>query len=148
MASALSLAPTVEVFPCPNCGQTINTASAACSFCATPIDRAAAQVAVAETSRISAACSDASYLNVIGWGIPMFFGLAFLPFIGMAGALGLWFLRFAIPYMTGRWWLKYGSLRTADPDFARARRIAIVVSGIAVLMLADLLYIGASFHSR
>jgi hypothetical protein len=144
MASSLSLAPTVEVFPCPNCGQTINTAANSCSFCGTPIDHAAAQASAAETSRISAGCSDASYLKVMGWGILMFLALAFLPLIGMAGALGLWFLRFAMPFMTGRWWLRYGKIRTTDPDFARARRTAVVVSGIAVLMLADLLYIGVS----
>jgi endogenous inhibitor of DNA gyrase (YacG/DUF329 family) len=140
MASGLNLSSRVEVFPCPNCGQTINTSVASCPFCSTPIDHAAAEAAAAETSRISQACSDASYLKIMAWTLLTFFVIRFVPFLYFAGFLGLWFLRIAIPVMLIRWWVKFGGIKTTDADFGRAKRAAIVVSVVAVLALASALY--------
>ena len=116
MAGTLSLSSRVEVFPCPNCRETINTSASTCPFCGTPIDRDAAEASAAETSRISQACSDASYLKVMAWSLLTFLGVMFIPFVGLAGTVGLMFLRFALPVMTVRWWIKYGNVKTADPD--------------------------------
>jgi hypothetical protein len=66
MAGPLSLSSRVEVFPCPNCHETINTSVKECPFCLTPIDHGAADASAAATSRISQACSDASYLASCG----------------------------------------------------------------------------------
>ena len=73
MAGPLRLSSTVEVFPCPNCHETINTSDRQCPHCSTPIDPAAAQSAAAATTRISQACSDASYLKIMGWTLGSFF---------------------------------------------------------------------------
>jgi predicted RNA-binding Zn-ribbon protein involved in translation (DUF1610 family) len=99
MASGLSLSSAVEVFPCPHCGETINTSHSSCPFCGTTIDHADALISAAATSKISQACSDASYLKIMAWGLLAAIGFLFVPFIGLAGAVGLWFLRFAIPVM-------------------------------------------------
>jgi len=133
MASGLSLSSAVEVFPCPHCGETINTSHSSCPFCGTTIDHADALISAAETSKISQACSDASYLKIMAGGLLAAIGFLFLPFIGLAGVVGLWFLRFAIPVMVIRWWIKFGSIKSADPDFAKARKIAIVISIVAAL---------------
>jgi hypothetical protein len=88
MAGTLSLSSTVQVFPCPNCSETINTSVQQCPFCSAPIDRATAEQSAAATSRISQACSDASYLKIM-LGIMIPFGLSILtPFLGLIGAGG------------------------------------------------------------
>lgn len=135
--SSFSLAPEVRVFPCPNCRETINTSMQVCPFCSAPVDHATAEQAAAETSKVSQACSDASYLKIMAWALLTFFALGFVPFLGLMGAAGLWFLRFAIPFMVIRWWIKFGSIKTADPDFAGAKRAAIIVSVVAVLALSS-----------
>jgi hypothetical protein len=65
MSPSLSLSSAVAVFPCPNCTETINTSMQECPFCSAPIDRDAAELSAAATSRISEACSDASYFRIM-----------------------------------------------------------------------------------
>jgi hypothetical protein len=108
-----------------------------CPFCSAPIDHAAAEDSAAATSRISQACSDASYLKIMAWSLLTFFLVMFIPFVGLAGVVGLWFLRVAIPVMVVRWWIKFGSIKTDDPDFVRAKRAAIIVGIVAVLALVS-----------
>lgn len=135
MAGTLSLSSTVQVFPCPNCRETINTSVQQCPFCSTPIDRAAAEQSAAATSKISQACSDASYLKVM-LGILIPFGiLIFFPFLGLAGMVGFVFIKYAVPVMTIRWWIKYGRIKTTDSDFSSARGTVILVSAISFLIL-------------
>ncbi len=131
----LSLTSEVHVFPCPNCRETINTSMQQCPFCHTPISTADAATAAAETSRISQACSDASYLKIM-LGVLIPFGLAsFVPFLSFIGLLGFVFIKYAIAVMTIRWWIKYANLKTSDPDFSKARGTAILVSAISALVL-------------
>jgi hypothetical protein len=144
MTQSFSLSSAVSVFPCPNCKETINTSMQQCSFCSVPIDHAAAEQSAAETSRISSACSDASYLKIMAWSLLTFFVLFIFPFLGLVGLAGFWFLRIAIPVMCIRWWIKYGSIKTDDPDFPRARLAAMIVSGVGVLALLDALPIHIS----
>jgi hypothetical protein len=135
MAGTLSLSSTVQVFPCPNCRETINTSVQQCPFCSALIDRAAAEQSAAATSRISQACSDASYLKIM-LGILIPFGiLIFFPFLGLAGIVGFVFIKYAVPIMTIRWWIRYGRIKTTDPDFRSARGTVIMVSAISFLIL-------------
>ncbi|MBB5063121.1 hypothetical protein [Granulicella mallensis] len=71
----------------------------------------------------------------MAWMLVPFFFLQIVPFLGLAGVGGFWFLRLAIPAMVIRWWIRFGSIKTDDPDFARAKRIAIVISIVALLGL-------------
>lgn len=120
MSPSLSLTSAVAVLPCPNCQETINTSMQVCPFCSVPIDRDAAEVSAAATSKISQACSDASYLRIIlGLLIPFGVGI-FFPFLGLLGMGGFVFIKYALPVMIIRWWIKYGRIRTTDPDFAAA----------------------------
>jgi hypothetical protein len=135
MAGTLNLSSMVQVFPCPHCKETINTSVQQCPFCSVTIDRASAEDSAAATSRISQACSDASYLKVMTWSLLTFFLVMFIPFITLAGVVGLWFLRIAIPVMLVRWWIKYGSIKTNDSDFARAKKAVIIVGVVAILAL-------------
>src|ERR1700679_982675 len=128
MAGSLNLSSTVQVFPCPNCRETINTSVQECPFCSASIDHAAAEQSAVATSNISQACSDASYLKIM-LGILIPFGvLIFIPFLGLAGLVGFVFIKYAVPVMTIRWWYKYGRIKTTDPDFRSARGTVILVS--------------------
>jgi hypothetical protein len=140
MAGTLSLSSTVQVFPCPSCGETINTSVQQCPFCSTPIDRSAAEQSAAETSRISQACSDASYLKIMAGCALTFFLLRFVPILGTIGVMGFLFLEFAIPVMTVRWWIKFSKIKTDDPEFASAKQIAMFVGiGAIIFILATLI---------
>jgi hypothetical protein len=140
MADSLSFAPTIKVFPCPNCRETINTSMQQCTFCGAPIDHAAAEASAEFTSRISAAVSDASYLSVLGWALLSFFLLVFVPLLGIIGGVGLIVLRVAIPIMVIRWWFCYGKLKSSDPDLKQGRKRAIVVTVVAILLTSDTAY--------
>ena len=133
MSGTLSLSSSVGVFPCPHCHETINDSVSVCPFCSAPIDRAAAQAAAAKTSRISQACSDGSYLKVMAWSQLTFAGLMLVPFLGLAGIVGVWFLRVAIPIMVIRWWIRFGKIKTTDPDFTRARNATFFAAAAVVV---------------
>ena len=135
MPPSLSLSGTVAVFPCPTCKETINTSIQHCPFCGTAIDHAAAEASATETTKISRACSDASYLKVmLGILIP-FGGLVFFPFLGLAGLVGFVFIKYAVPVMAMRWWIKYGRVKSQDLDLRRARKTVMVVSAVSLLIL-------------
>jgi len=135
MSPSLGLSSAVAVLPCPNCKETINTSMRECPFCSAPIDRDVAEVSAAATSRISQACSDASYLRIM-LGILIPFGIViFFPFLGLLGLVGFVFIKYALPVMIVRWWIKYGRIKTTDPDFRRARKMVILVSTISFLVL-------------
>jgi hypothetical protein len=113
-----------------------------CPFCGTAIDHTTAEASAAATARISQAVSDASYLKVMAWAILTFFGLIFVPFLGLAGIVGLWFLRLAIPFMLVRWWVRYGKTKTDDRDFSQARGTTYIVA------VAWFLALGSAFFFR
>ena len=136
---SLNLTSAVSVFPCPNCRETINTSVSRCPFCSAPIDPIAAQASADATAKISRACSDASYLKIMAGSALGFFGLRFVPLLMHIGWLGFTFLEFAIPFMCIRWWFKYGSIQTGDPDFVDAKLSASYVTGGTILLVAFLL---------
>ena len=137
--AGISLSSRVEVLPCPSCKQTINTSMKACPFCSAPIDHAAATASAEEFAKVNQACSDASYLKIMAWSLLSAFLIMFLPIVGLAGLVGLWFLRFAIPVMLVRWWIKFGKIKSDDAEFVRAKRTTIYVGIVALLALASAL---------
>ncbi len=110
-----------------------------CPFCSAPIDHAAATASAEEFAKVNQACSDASYLKIMAWSVLSAFLIMFLPIVGIAGLAGLWFLRFAIPVMLIRWWIKFGKIKSDDPEFVRAKRTSIYVGLVALLALASAL---------
>ena len=141
MTAGLSLSSKVEIFPCPNCQETINTSMQVCSFCCAPIDPAAAAAAAQQFARVNQACSDASYLKITAGSAFTLYFLRFVPVLNLMAIVALWFLEAAIPLMTIRWWAKFGDLRIDDPGFARARRTALHV-GVGVAVFLFLIAIG------
>ncbi len=131
MANSLSLTAAegnAGVFECPICKETINTSATECRFCSSPIDPAAAQAGAEKMARINRACSDASFLRTAAISILVFIGVMFIPFLGLLGIVGYYFLLVAVPFLAIRWWVKFRSIHTDDRDFKRARTTVIVVS--------------------
>ena len=138
MAGSLSLTSTSSnagIFECPVCKQTIDASSTKCRFCSATIDLAAAEVAAEKMAKINQACSDASFLRTMAISILVFLGVMFIPFMTWLGICGYYFLMFAVPFMTVRWWIKFGALIADDRDFKRARTTVIVVSILGTLPL-------------
>ncbi len=135
MAEGFSLSSAVRVFPCPNCKETINTSIQQCPFCSAQIDHSAAETAAEAFGKLNQAYSDASYLKIMAGSAFTFFLLRFVPFLSLIGIVGFMFLEAAIPVMAIRWWVKFGSIKTDDLDFARARRTAMGIGIGAILFL-------------
>lgn len=143
MANSLSITSDLnkpQVFECPNCHQTIDTAGDNCRFCSAPIDPDIAVAAAAKMARINRACSDASYLRIAVLCAPAFLLIFFIPFMTLLGEFGLLFLGVATPVWIVLWCFRYLRIETDDPDYRRARKtvtiVAIVWLVLFVLRLA------------
>jgi hypothetical protein len=69
-------------------------------------------------------------------GILIPFGITFFfPFLGVVGLIGFTFIKYALPVMIIRWWIKYGGIKTTDPEFSTARIMVILVTAASVLVL-------------
>jgi hypothetical protein len=140
MANSLSLtaaSTNAGIFECPVCKQTIDASSTQCRFCSAAIDPVEAEAAAEKMARVNQACSDASFLRTMAISILAFFVIMFIPFMALLGLCGYYFLMFAVPIMTIRWWVKFHSIRTDDRDFKRARVTVIVISALCMLPMLN-----------
>ncbi len=139
MANSLSLTAAggnVGIMECPVCKQTIDASATQCRFCSSPIDPVAAQVAAEKMARVNQACSDASFLRTAAFSILVFIGVMFIPFMGLLGIVGYYFLLVAVPFLAIRWWVKFGRIHADDSDFRRARVTVVVISVLIVIPIA------------
>jgi len=107
-----------------------------CHYCGHLVDPATAKAAADVQARVNQACSDASYLRIVARAIPVFYLLGLVPFLGMVGSGAFLLLLVAFPFMALRWWVKFGFLRTADPDYKKAKGSAVIALLIWIAMLA------------
>jgi hypothetical protein len=138
MFDSLNIANQARVFQCPNCKETIDTSAQECRFCHAQIDAGAAEAAADVMAKINQACSDASYLKVAAGAMAVFFGMRFIPFLGLVGLGGIAFLVLAVPVMTIRWWTRFWRIQSDDPEFRRARR-SVTTVGIGATVLGLIL---------
>jgi Ca2+/Na+ antiporter len=118
-----------QTYPCPNCNEIINETVEKCPYCSTPVDRQAAAAAAENQTKVNQACSDASYLRTAAVVLWVFLGLSFIPFIPLVGwAFLATFV--VVLVMLIRWQVKFGGIKTKDPDYPRAkgnRNLAVVL---------------------
>lgn len=135
--STLRITPALQprIFECPNCKQTIDTAAVKCPYCSISIDPKLAEAAADVMSKINQACSDASYLRIMAGTLFVCLLLSFLPFVGFIAVIGFYFLVLAVPIMTIRWWVKFGSLTSDENDWRRAKRTVLISTAIWVALL-------------
>jgi hypothetical protein len=126
----------VRVFECPNCRETINTSVSRCPYCSSTIDQNAASAAAELTSRVSQACSDASYIRILAGSIVAAWLLILVPFLSIVGVVGYYVLLVIVPMLELRWWTRFYSLRTDDPDFRRAKRNVVIGAVLWALFVA------------
>lgn len=130
---SLNLIPAVGIFPCPNCRGTINTGLHACPYCSFPLDPATADASAVEFSRVNQAISDASYLRVLGICALVFLLLRVVPFLGLIGLVGFWFVEIAIPVLAIRWFLRYRTIQPREKEMVKARRTAWIVASCGLV---------------
>ena len=135
--SSLRITPDVgpRIFQCPSCRQTIDTAAVKCPFCSVSIDPKAAEAAADTMAKVNQACSDASYLRIMAGSMLVFILASFLPLIGFVAMIGFYFLIVAVPFMTIRWWVKFGGLTSDEDDWRRAKRTVLIATGIWFIFL-------------
>lgn len=114
-----------RTFNCPSCNEVINDSMDVCRFCSAPIDKEAALAAGEIQSRVNQAVSDASYLRTAALTMIAFMGLSFIPFVPLVG-WGFLITFFVVLVLLVRWYVKYLSIDTKDPDYVKARRAAVL----------------------
>ena len=128
----------LRTFRCSNCNEMINTSMSVCRFCSMPINHAAAEESAAFMDKINRACSESSYTQIAATGIPIFFAISFIPFLGWVGFIGSLMLLVMVAAMLISWWSKYRSvLNATEPDVQQARRTitsAFVLWGIMLVV--------------
>jgi hypothetical protein len=130
-----------QTLPCPSCNEIINETMEKCPHCSAQIDRQAAAAAAEAQGRVNQACSDASYLRTAAVGMWVFLGLSFIPFIPLV-SWGFLVTFVVVLVMFIRWQVKFGGLKTNDPDYVQAKRaknlalvlwLAAFVAGFLIL---------------
>lgn len=119
-----------HTFPCPSCNEIINDSMRECRFCHAPIDPAAAHAAGELQARVNQACSDGSYTASAAYLMLGFLVLDLLPIPIVPFWLAYLLTFFATIFLVVRWEVKFGQLKTGDPDYKRAlfsRKVALVL---------------------
>jgi hypothetical protein len=126
-----------STLPCPSCGQMIYSDTTKCRFCSADIDPAVAAAGADLQARVNNACNQAKMIRHMAAAMWVLF---FVGFIFTAGTLGVLAFFFIIPVLLILWHIKYGSLKTADPDYKKARRDLLVA--VALWLSAGVLQLG------
>jgi len=113
----------VRILPCPNCQQMIYSDSTQCRFCSATLDRQTTEAAASIQEQVNDACNHAKWIRNMAGAMWVLFGVSFILTAGTAGVFGLFFL---IPAYLVYWQIKYGSLKTSDPDYQKAKRDRLV----------------------
>ena len=117
------MSPRAGILPCPNCGQMIYSNAPTCRFCSVPIDRQTAEAAANVQGQVNEACNHAKWLRNMAGAMWVLFVISFILTMGTFGVLALFF---AIPVYIVYWQVKFGSLKTVDPDYQKAKRDRLV----------------------
>ena len=92
-----------------------------CRHCSSPIDATVAEAAAEIQEKANAAYSDAMVIRNLAVGMWVFFLIRFIPFIGIVGWLGMGALLLGVPVKLIIWQVKFGRIKTNDPDYKKAR---------------------------
>ena len=139
----------VTTFPCPNCHEFINTDLDNCRYCSAPIDARLADAAIHLQENVNSACNSASLIRNMAGVMWIFFFIGFIPFIKIAGAIGMLVLFILVPITLIHWRVKYGRTQTSDRDYKQAKRnwsiaLALWASIILVHLAMEILFAGVN----
>src|SRR6266550_4756188 len=109
--------------PCPSCGQMIYSDATKCRFCSSDIDPKAAAAGAHLQAEINNACNQAKMIRHMATAMWVLFAVGLIFTAGTIGVLAFFFI---VPVSLILWQVKYGRLRTADPDFRKAKRDRLI----------------------
>ncbi len=141
-------------FRCVSCGEYINTSMTQCRYCEAPIDPEVARMVSAEQDKVNNACSEASYIKSIAVVLAIACVVSFLPIPLVSTVAFLFFCAtyLAVPVMVLRWQIKFGQLRSSDPDYAKAKKVKTVAlllwGASSIPLILMFLLLGAMILTR
>ncbi len=105
-----------------------------CPFCSNTIDQQAAAAAAEVQDKVTQSDSDASYTRTAAVAMFVFLGLSFVPLIPVVywGFLATFVV---VIVMVIRWQVRFGRLKTEDPDYRQAvyrNNLALVLWLLAI----------------
>lgn len=112
----------LKVFQCPNCKQFINNLSSVCKYCSVELDQRMISGLVEGQERVDVAYNSASKLRILAGGMWGLFFLSFVPFIGYVVSWIFYVVVILIPVMLVVWYIRFGNIRSLDPEFKTARK--------------------------
>ena len=133
----------IRTYPCPSCGEIINTGLTTCPYCSAPIDEEAALRAADDREKYQKAFADANSLVITARSLPLAFAFSFIPIIGLVGYLGVRLLMIWVPIGLFRWYRRHSNLDRSNPDYAQAR--SWVMQSLLIWCVALLLAVGWAF---
>ncbi len=112
-----------KILPCPACGEMIYSSVTQCRFCSAPLDKEAAEAAATNQEAVNSACNQAKWIRHMAASMWVLLGVSL---IFSAGQMGVFAFFFLIPASLIYWQIKFGRLKTADPDYQKARRDRLI----------------------
>ena len=136
---------SIRTFPCPNCGAILTTGIASCDVCSAPIDAQVAETAAERRELVLRANGEASSLVISARMVLPFFALSLVPFLSAVGRLGVLVLLIQVPWLSARWYRRYGKLSYPEPELGEARKwwkeslaiwlVVVVATAIWILLV-------------
>jgi hypothetical protein len=111
--------------------------STKCRFCSADIDPETATAGADLQAKVNNACNHAKLIRHMASAMWVLF---FVGFIFSGGTIGVLAFIFIIPVSLILWQIKYGSLKTADPDYKKAKQDRLVA--VALWLSAGVLQLG------
>lgn len=112
----------LKVFQCPNCKQFINNTMTTCKFCSVELDTEMIAGLVGGQEKADAAYNSASKIRILAGAMWVFFFLGFLPFFGFVSTWVFYVIAVLIPIFLIIWYVRFGNLKTLDPEFNTAKK--------------------------
>jgi hypothetical protein len=97
--------------------------TAQCRFCSAPLDRQVAEAAATAQEKVNDACNQAKWIRNMAGAMWVFLLVGLIFTVGTLGVMACFFL---IPASLIYWQVKFGSLKTADPDYLKAKRDRLI----------------------
>jgi hypothetical protein len=129
-----------ETFPCPSCAEFIAGDSTQCRYCAVTIPPYYARGATLAQNKINRACDEAGWLRALAGVMWVSFFVRLIPFVGFIGGGVLLMTFLSTPVWLIYWWARFGEIKTADVDYAAAKRNWFISLFLWLLMLAVLFF--------
>ena len=112
----------LKVFQCPNCKKFINNTSSVCKFCSFELDAEMISRLVSNQEKVDTAYNSASKLRILAGMMWVLFFLSLIPFWGFVFRWIFYVVAILIPVLLIVWYVRYGNLKTLDPEFNTAKK--------------------------